>query len=367
MQQHTSRISLTKKQTLALYAFRIGLSCALVLVGAYFAKEMLFPTYVFDFRSAVDSLANTISRPYITEFGTTFDLVASGEFTVAHVTITLPDDAPRLPKKTVLSLRHSYRAFLTPFGTTKYTDHLVTTYEIDGTYYLSNNKKLYPFLSQNVFNSYLFAQNTAIPASSATDLLSTVSPEKKGFASGTLVKSNDGIFVIDGDTKHPIQDEFVFSALGYNFANVQSSTNEERNLHKKARLFDLSSTHPFGTIFYARDADRTYIYDHDNLNKIEPTIGTKENAIIVDERSRTTFDTCILSPVFLHKNTYTCTIPLDQTTSFPGNIYQFMIDVPHVIIKKSHITLSTAPTYTSLEQRITSIKKELSKSYLSTP
>ncbi|MFA5985734.1 MAG: hypothetical protein WC819_00115 [Parcubacteria group bacterium] len=367
MQPSQSQISLTKKQTLTLYAFRIGLFCMLLLIGGYFAKEMIFPTYVFDFRSAVDSLANTISRPYITEFGTTFDLTASGEFTTAHITITLPDDAPRLPKKTILSLRHSYRAFLAPVGATKYIDHLVTTYEIDGTYYSSTDKKLYPLLSQNVFDSYLFAQNTAIPASSAVDLLATVSQEKKGFASGTLVKSNDGIFVIDGDTKHPIQDEFVFSALGYNFANVRSSTNEERGLHKKARLFDLSSTHPFGTIFYARDADRTYIYDHDQLNKIEPTVRAKENAIIVDELSRTAFDTCILSPALLRKNTYTCTIPFEQTTSFPGNIYQFMIDVPHVTIEKSRITLSTAPTHTSLEQRLTSIKKELSKSYLSTP
>lgn len=356
--------SLTPIQRKIHIIFRIFLIILTGTAGMLFVKELLFPTYAFHFRSAVDSLANTISRPYITEFGTTFDVSATGDFTETTISITLPKGAKPLSENTKLSTRHSYLAFLTSIDTEKYTDHIITTYEIDGVHYVDRDNVLYPFLSDNIFDSYLFAQNTVIPTESATDLLARTAPKDlQGFASGTLIKSQDGVFVIDGTTKHPFQDELSVTALGYKFDNIRASTSDERALHEKARMFDTKSTHPFGTIFWARDAQRMYIYDKDQLHKIEPSVRAKEHAIIVDEASRTTFDVCTLSRNLLRPRTYSCTIPLSQTAAFPGNMYQFMIDTPHVAIDESHITFSTAPTHASLSQRITFIKKELRKYY----
>ncbi len=356
--------SLTPIQHKIHIAFRILLIILTGVAGMLFVKELLFPTYAFHFRSAIDSLANTISRPYITEFGTTFDVAATGDFTEATINITLPKNAEPLPQNTKLSTRHSYLAFLTSIDAEKYTDHLITTYEIDGVHYIDRDNVLYPFLSDNIFDSYFFAQNTVIPAESAVELLARTAPKDvQGFASGSLIKSQDGVFVIDGTTKHPFQDELSVTALGYKFDNVRESTGDERALHEKARMFDTSSTHPFGTIFWARDAQRMYLYDQDQLHKIEPSIRAKEHAIIVDEASRTTFNVCTLSRNLLRPRTYSCTISLSQIAPFPGNIYQFMIDTPHVAIDESHITFSTAPTHASLSQRISFIKKELRKYY----
>lgn len=357
-------ITLTEDQKKIRIIFRVILGICTCIAGALFAKELLFPTYVFQFRSAIDSLANTISRPYVTEFGTTFDVATHGEFTRATVTITLPENAPALPRHTNIAVRHGYRAFFAPFSAEKYTDHLLTTYEIDGKQYLKRNGELYPFFSDTVFSSYLFAQNTTLPIESSTDLLAHVhEKEPIGFSSGSLVKSSDGVFVIDGATKHPFQDELSLTALGYQFVNILPSTNDERALHEKSRMFTMSSDHPFGTIFFARDADRMYIYDRDELHKIETDITAKNHAIITDELSRTTFDVCTLSRRILKSRTYSCTIPLSSVQEFSGNVYQFVIDAPQVQIEESHISLSTTPSHASFSQRITMIKNELRKYY----
>ncbi len=355
---------LTQKQESLRLAFRIILIICMIVGGYLFVKELIFPTYSFKYRSAIDSLANTISRPYVTERGTAFDVSASGEFTHATVTFTLPKDAAPLSQNTTISLRKSYSAFFAPMGTEQYTNQ-INTYEYTDHYFVKENDTLIPLFSKNVFDSYLFKVHTILPDNNS--LIANTSNTKdiyKGFASSTLIKSADGIFVVDGETKRPIQDEFVFSAFGYNYDNVRDTTSEELNLHKKARLFDLKSTHPFGTLFYAEDAKRLYIYDQNQLHKIEATAQTRQHAITVQELSRDTYDTCTVTRKLLMQNTYTCKIPLTKIATFYGNTFQFVIDVPQVDITSSHITLSTAPTNQSFSQRVTSIKKELYKYYI---
>ena len=355
---------LTQKQRNLRLIFRIALISCMIIGGYFFSKELIFPTYSYKYRSAINSLANTISRPYITEHGTAFDISASGEFTHTTVTFTLPKDAALLPHNTTISLRKSYSAFLAPINTARYTNQL-ETYEYNDHYFIKENDKLISLFSKNVFDSYLFKTHAILPDND--NLIANTSNVKnifKGFASGTLIKSADGIFVIDGETKRPIQDEFVFSAFGYNYDNVLESTSEERGLHEKARMFDQRSTHPYGTLFYAEDAKRLYIYDQDRLHKIEPTAQARQYAILVDELSRDTYETCTLTRKLFFRDTYTCQIPLMKIASFPGNTFQFVIDAPQVDITTSHITLSTAPTNRSFSQRVASIKKELRKYYI---
>jgi hypothetical protein len=184
-----------------------------------------------------------------------------------------------------------------------------------------------------------------------------------GFRSGTLISSPEGIFVVDGETKHPFQDELVFQALGYDFDDVRKASSEERSVHKKARMMTIDSVHPFGTIFYTRDGERTYLYDQDQLHKITPSAVAQNNAIIVDERSRETTASCVLKRKPFSTRTYSCTIPLDTINTFSGNIFRFVITSPSIEISRSHITLSTSRTHDSLLKRITAIKKELSQYY----
>lgn len=352
---------LSPKDRVIVICGRIVLVILFVVISAASFHRFLYPTYDFNFLSHIDSLANTISRPVTTHQGTRFDIAAQGDFTTAQISITLASDAPLFTPQTSLSVTRSYAAFLAPIDMGKYTDHFSQILICDNKKYLRTHDALRPFLSENVANSHLFSQfitpSNTIPC--PTEQNSTYA----GFRSGTLISSSEGIYVTDGEVKRPIQDEMVFQALGYDFDNVIAASSEERSLHKKARMITLDSSHPFGTIFYTRDTQRTYIYDQNTLHSIPTSHQTTQNAIVTEEASRTTSATCTLTKKKFSERTYTCKIPLDNIADFPGNIFRFVINVPSVDIARSHIKLSTAQTHSSLEHRLTAFKKQLLQYY----
>ncbi len=358
----TKYIKLNNKQKkiylfLQVIIFGIFFAC-----GIIFTRELLFPTQTFYFDATIDSLANTITRPYETLRGTSFHIATYGETDAAKITLVLPKDAPQPPKDTKLLVRKSYNAFLSPINTQKYTDHIVTTYSTNKNYYIEKNHLIHPLISENAFHSYLFKNNTA--DISIQDLAHMPqSDETVGFAPATLIASKESIYVTDGDKKHPIQDERAFLALGYNFDNVIKTNSEERAQHKKAKLFTFKSTHPFGTIFYTQDTDHTYIFDNNLLNKIQNTPIAKKHAIAVQEASRTKFASCILKKDFLPRH-YTCTLSLTSINDFNGNTYQFILaDAPNTAIAKTKIALFTTISKKSLAQRITALKRRLNTNY----
>lgn len=357
-------IILTKKRRRIHNTVRAALIISFIFCGALFVRELIFPTHVFNFKASIDSLANTISRPYISEHGTGFDIATHGDFTHATITFTLPKDAPELPNDTQIIARKSYGAFLSHLSTQKYTAHTTQTIEIDDQTFIQENDVFHPIISKNAFDSYLFNKNTILTEDELSTMSYTLTDDTKGFAPATLIASKEGIFVTDGTTKHPFQDELVFTALGYNFDNVIKSTSEERSMHKKARMMDIKSTHPFGTIFFAQETGNMYIYDNDQIHKVNRTVTAKKHAIITDERSRSTFASCTITKKPLSARTYTCTMPLAIIESFPGNMYQFIITTPDVAIEHSRITLSKAPTEKSFSLRVQELKKELSKIYM---
>ncbi|MEA3322702.1 MAG: hypothetical protein U9Q12_00600, partial [Patescibacteria group bacterium] len=215
----TPYITLSPTQKKHYTIIRIGIFCVFILFVILFIKALLFPTQTFQFDNTIDSLANTISHPYESKHGTSFHISTYGESDGAKISITLPKDAPGLPEDTTLLIRKSYLSFLSPINTQKYTDHIVTTYSDDKTYYISKGELIFPLISENAFDSYLFKNHTAdIESESLTNLLHT--KEYVGFAPATLISSKDSIYVTDGNTKHPLQDENAFHALGYNFDNV---------------------------------------------------------------------------------------------------------------------------------------------------
>ncbi|MEA3323202.1 MAG: hypothetical protein U9Q12_03175, partial [Patescibacteria group bacterium] len=123
------------------------------------------------------------------------------------------------------------------------------------------------------------------------------------------------------------------------------------------------SAHPFGTIFYAQDADRTYIYDNEILNKIQTTRVAKQHAIITDEASRDTIASCVLKKIpFSHS--YTCKTSIENIKDFNGNTYQFALqDAPSTLIDTAKIKLFTTLNETALSQRIALFKETLNTIY----
>ena len=348
-----------KKQYLLI---RLLLFCVFIVISIFFTKEILFPTQVFHFKNSINSLANTISRPYESSEGTSFHIATQGESNHATLTITLPKDSPKLPDNTTLTIKKSYLAFLSPINKEKYTAHIVKTYETNGAEYIENQDGLHKFASKNIFNSYLFKDNVNLQ-SVFTEQFDNVSDKLTGFAPATLISSKDSIYVIDGDTKHPFQDERSFLALGYNFDNVIEATSEERSMHKKAKLFTTESTHPFETLFYTTDSETIFIFDNNLLNKLPTTALTKQHAIITEEASRKATASCVLKKTILPRQ-YKCKTSLGTINTFHGNTYQFTLkDAPNTQIDNSKIKLSTTPSKKSLQNRLNSIKRKIDTNY----
>jgi hypothetical protein len=356
-------ILLNKKSTYIHTILRSMLGLIFILACIVFIKELLFPSHRFNFLAHIDSLANTISRTYVTPHGTGFDIATYGDFTHATISFSLDDAAAPLPNNTQVLAARSYKTFLSPVSTEKYTSHQTETIETEDAHYLKEDDILYPLLSENIFSSYLFNQNTIISQQDLSTLELNISEETRGFAPATLISSRDGIYVTNNNEKHPFQDEISLLALGYDFENVRSATSDERGLHKNARMFTIGSEHPFGTIFYAQDTDRMYIYDDHKLHKITSTPTAKKYAILASENSRSIFSSCTLKRNILFKKKYSCTMSLDQIKGFPGNLYQFHVTLPGVDIAKSRIILTKDVTKRSLELRLQELKKEFFKQY----
>lgn len=358
----TPYITLSNTQKKHYTIIRIGIFCVFVLFVIFFVKVFLFPTQTFQFNNAIDSLANTISHPYETFQGTGFHISAYGESDIIKLSLELPKNSPELPKDTTALIRKSYLSFLSPINNTKYTDNIVTTYSTSKDYYIVEDEHIMPLISENAFDSYLFKNNTADITNELLDN-STNSKEYMGFAPATLISSKDSIYVTDGSTKHPFQDERAFEAMGYNYDNIISTNSEERALHAKAKLFTVHSSHPFGTIFYAQDADRIYIYDNDMLNKIPTTKIAKQHAIIAQEMSRDAIASCTLKKRPFSRK-YSCTASLKDIQDFEGNTYQIALqDAPSTQIKTAHIKLLTTLSDISLAQRADAIKLQLNTIY----
>ncbi|XLQ19876.1 MAG: hypothetical protein ACKUBY_04795 [Candidatus Moraniibacteriota bacterium] len=351
----------THKQQKIYFILRISIFAGFLLLFLILSKEMIFPTYKFNFNAAIDSLANTISRPYETENGTSFHLSSSTQLDAIKVTLTLPKDLDKLPKNTSLFVKKSYLSFLTPINKEKY-NYTYKTYDLTDEWFINKDASIYKFISKNTFDSYLFKDNTSFSSKTIIDNLSNID-KTTGFSSATLISSDDSVFVIVGDKKHPIHDEATFKLFGYNFDNVIKSTSEERALYTKGKLFTTSSAHPSGTIFYAEDTDRTFIFDNSLLNKIQTTDISSQHSIVVQEQSRTTSDSCVLQKTLLPRQ-YSCTIQLDNTSDFNGNIYQFTLnDSPNTKIELAEIKLHTKVSEQSLVDRIVSLKKKIGLHY----
>lgn len=358
----TPQILLSKNQKKNYAIIRSVIFSVFIIFSLLLLKEVLFPTQIFNYDSSIDSLANTMSDPYESKDGTSFHISTYGESNQVKISLTLPKDAPTLPHNTTALVKKSYLAFLSPISTEKYTDHIVTTYSNGDSLYLKQDDTLHPFVSKNAFDSYIFKNNTADIALENINL--PIQTESViGFAPATLISSNEGVFVTDGTTKHPVQDERTFHALGYNFDNVIATNSEERSQHKDAKMFTIKSTHPDGTLFHTDDTNHTYIFDNNALNTITTTTSAQQHAIITEEASRTISSSCVLKKSLLPR-TYTCTVSIDAINDFKGNTYQITLnDAPNTHIEKMYTKLFTTVNKKALGERVDALKRKLTTNY----
>lgn len=92
-------IKLTEQQNSIYKKLRIALYTLTVIALIYFTIELLFPTHIFNHYKSSTSIANTVTKPYPTKLGTTFDVSTFGEFDKVKVIIKLNSQSEDLPEK----------------------------------------------------------------------------------------------------------------------------------------------------------------------------------------------------------------------------------------------------------------------------
>ncbi len=357
-------VTLSQPDRHRLWTYRAGILLIVIVGVALVARQLLFPVAHFHFRAVVDSLANTISRPFETARGTAFDVGTAGTFTVARLTFTLPKDVPPLPATTTVTLHRTYAAFLAPIAPTHYTPDITTVLACDDTYIaIAADGTPHALTGKAAADSYLFAQRIASDGSDPRCVMGNSDTHPRGFDAGTLIASADGVFVTEDATMYPFQDTLSFDAMGYHFDNVITTTASERSLHKKARRLDLGGTHPSGTLFFTTDTANMYTVRDNMLYKIPVDAVAKKHAVTVAEASRDTMATCTLQRSLFAPRSYRCTLPLTDIATFPGNIFRFTINAPSVTIDSARVTLTTAITTDSLRYRLRTVKNELQNAY----
>ncbi|PID51859.1 MAG: hypothetical protein CR972_04960 [Candidatus Moraniibacteriota bacterium] len=358
----TPHVKLNRKQNYVYIFLRLFLVFLFIFLIYILAKNFIFPTKTFYFNNAVRSLANTISQPYETKDGTSFHIATEGEFDQISISMTLQKNTPTLPTHTTSSIKKSYLAFLAPISTQKYTNHIVKAFVNDDVFYIEKNAIIHPLISKNAFDSYLFKR---APDETVIDAITndTISKDVIAFAPATLISSKEGVFVTDGTDMHPVQDERTFKVLGYNFDNVIKTNSEERSYYKKSKMLSISSTHPFGTIFYTNDSNRAFIFDHNTLNKISVTKNVKNHAIIVQEASRKITSPCTFEKTAF-SDKYTCTTSLENIEKFNGNTYRITLDnMPNTKIDTIQIKLFTKINKKSFEERLHALRRKFTTIY----
>lgn len=355
-------MQLTEQQNKLYRKLQIILYSLVVIGMIYFAKELLFPTQVFNYFKNSNSLANTVTKPYPSKLGTTFDVSTFGEFDKAEIVIKLDNQATDLPEKTQLKIRKSYGVFLSPISEESLQDEEITTYQIEDKFYLLKDGKLCPFVSEQAFDSY---KNKKHFVNGDPKLFEEFpkSNEIIGFADGSLIAvEDDGVYTIEESKRHAIDGEFTLRAFGFTQQNnyITYVNREELTVHKKASMFTIQDKHPNGTLFYTTDTNEYFLIKDGKLYEIENPKSDKK--IEVSEASRETFAECTLTKKFGSK--YSCKIDLSNVSNFNGNFYEFsVVDVPELNPKNIKIKFSQKTTKQNLYDRINEIKKGLLTQY----
>lgn len=355
-------IKLTNQQNSIYKKLRIALYALTAITLIYFAIELLFPTHIFNHYKNSTSIANTVTKPYPTKLGTTFDVSTFGEFDKVKVIIKLDNQSENLPEKTQLKIRKSYNAFLSNISEIPLENEEITTYQINEKFYLLQDEKLYPFVSEKAFDSYTNKKHIV----NGNEKMFEEFPKSKrqiGFEDGSLLAlEDDGVYTIEAGKKHAIDGEFTLRAFGFteqdNYITYVNS--EELNVHKKAGMFTMQDKHPNNTLFHTTDTNKSFLYQNNNLYEINNP--KSERSIEINESSRETFAECALQKGIFSK--YVCTVDLENISEFEGNFYEFsIVDIPELDAKSIKLKFSQKTTLQNLYDRINEVKKGLSTQY----
>lgn len=215
--------------------------------------------------------------------------------------------------------------------------------KIDESYYQLKNGILFPFLSNAAFETNA---DKAWAQSVNKDLLEKypASGTPIGFRDGTLVSSNESVFILSDGKRYPIDNVDTFTAMGYSWDDLIAITPEELGAYEKQKLFTQDSPHPDGTVFVDRASGEYYLIEKNKKHRFISPLAAQlylrgSSAIMADTDSIETFADCKMEKTFsLFYSNFACQIPLAQLANLPGNDFAFSLQ-SNIDIKAKYLNV----------------------------
>ncbi len=320
---------------------RMTLYVVIAVVTLVLAFRVLFPIIVqqFDFRSPGSS-KNAISSPRspdgtprlngkIEGGGTMLaDTTVVGDFSLLSLRANL-EKKSAFPESLRFSVRRSYQSFFYPTGPPVTDFPAETIYRLDDTYYALRDGVLSPFVSDGAYHSRL-PEGRAVPADASLLTLYPVSPQWLGYRVGSLLGNATGVFVVVSETEvRPVGSADIFLALGYNFEDVVSVSEEELGVYRRGRILLLGDAHPDGTILRDRDTESYFVVDARTKRPLlagpyrDFLLAQTKHPIAVSIEASLVTESCTMKPN-LWGTALLCTFPLALPVGY-GNDYQLSI------------------------------------------
>ena len=360
------------KQRYTLY--RVALYVIFFVLTTLFFLSILFPTLTqtFDFRSP-ESSKNTLLSPRSPENtpringkiegkGTLIaDTAVLGGFSDAHLEAVLEKDSA-LPQNTEFSLRRSYQSFLYPTSDPVSDFPGETTYHVGNAYYTLRDGTLFPFVSDKAFLSR-FPKEQATEASESLLEQYPLSEEWLGFRVGTLLANATGVFVVVSETEaRPVGSAEIFLALGYNFDDVISVSEEELGIYKRGKIFLLGDIHPDGTVLFDTEHQEYFVIDHETKHPLLPGtyrdfLITNKHPILVSSKESSITVHCSPMPN-IFGNKLSCTTPITELKSGFGNDFELTFTSSDAIeLRTLSVSFETAKNRENFMTLLSKIKQ----------
>ena len=240
---------------------------------------------------------------------------------------------------------------------------------IDGNYYQLKDQTLWPFVSAKAYLTR-YDKNQALAEDKSFLVRYPVSQNNIGFADGTLLSFDIGVFLVANGQIMPFNNPITFLALGYNFKDVIPASEAEIGLYQHAKIFAINLPHPAGTIFFAQDSGKYYLIGDRQKQEIKGAdilhAYLKRGPIVITEKSLefNSQVSCQLGKVFLAAGTYGCSVPVAQISQSPGNDYEFAFKSPApVTVTTAGITFSRALNWSNARNVLSIIKQKFLNNY----
>lgn len=200
-----------------------------------------------------------------------------------------------------------------------------TVFLISGTYYQLKNQTLFPFVSEKAYLSR-YEKKQALEKDASFKKNYAISEESLGFADGTLLSFDTGVFVVVSGKVVPFNNPITFLSFGYKWEDILSANEEEIGLYERDKIFTLKRPHPDGTVFFAADTGKYYLISGGRKYEIkgEHILKSyfKKNRIEVRGKNLDFQNSCALKKDWWPLNSYRCAASIKNSKQVFGNNYQ---------------------------------------------